>query len=242
MALFLVDFENVKGTDAFNGADLLTPDDTVCIFYSKEAFRLKAYEYEALQRSGCKIEYYKLIKGGKNALDFYIVGKASSELHKKCDAIGIISNDSGYDTFVDYISNYEGIDKKVVKCSGTIRKVLSVMSTDALGRAGEANRSLQAISIDTLANQATALKVKADEVREVLKEYLEEQNCSIDDYTGSFIQDMWTVPLKEVYSKSLQTFGKDNGIEVHYMVKEYKRLKEEKGDLDLSKLSNIIQK
>ena len=68
---FLIDYENVHSA-GLTGAELLTDQDTVVLFYSDSNDKVEQGAMNRIIQSGCKIELRKLKTKGKNALDFYI--------------------------------------------------------------------------------------------------------------------------------------------------------------------------
>lgn len=71
MAYYLIDFENVKSR-GMEGVELLTEEDTVCIFYSDNADCMTFDLHQKLNETKAKIIYHKVAVGTKNALDFQL--------------------------------------------------------------------------------------------------------------------------------------------------------------------------
>ncbi len=71
MAYYLIDFENVKSR-GMEGVELLTEEDTVCIFYSDNADSMTFDLHRKLNETKAKIIYHKVAVGTKNALDFQL--------------------------------------------------------------------------------------------------------------------------------------------------------------------------
>ena len=70
--LFLVDYENV-GNTGLRGYHYLDTTDQIVVFYSEAKKHMERRTLDDITGSGCVFEICKLIKSGKNALDFYIV-------------------------------------------------------------------------------------------------------------------------------------------------------------------------
>ena len=68
MAYYLIDFENVKSR-GMEGVELLTEEDTVCIFYSDNADSMTFDLHRKLNETKANIIYHKVAVGTKNALD-----------------------------------------------------------------------------------------------------------------------------------------------------------------------------
>lgn len=71
MSYYLIDFENVKSR-GMEGVELLTEEDTVCIFYSDNADCMTFDLHQKLNETKAKIIYHKVAVGTKNALDFQL--------------------------------------------------------------------------------------------------------------------------------------------------------------------------
>ena len=71
MAYYLIDFENVKSR-GMEGVELLTEEDTVCIFYSDNADSMTFDLHRKLNETKADIIYHKVAVGTKNALDFQL--------------------------------------------------------------------------------------------------------------------------------------------------------------------------
>lgn len=72
MKTFLIDLENVKN-QGLVGVELLSSEDRVFIFYSESANSLSIPIIQAMNNSRAQIEYVRLQRSGRNAMDFQIV-------------------------------------------------------------------------------------------------------------------------------------------------------------------------
>ena len=93
MAAILVDYENVYASNGLKGVEYLRDTDTLYIFYSQCCGKIRYDHMEAIESSGCDFRTYKLVKTGKNALDFYIASECGAICQKGETQIAIISND-----------------------------------------------------------------------------------------------------------------------------------------------------
>ena len=102
-----VDFENVK-LKGLEGLDELTGNDTLYLFYSKNADNLTVPIYESIKNSKANIETIECTTGS-NAMDFVISTLLGS--HVKTDdektKYFIVSKDKGYQAVIDYWKDYE---------------------------------------------------------------------------------------------------------------------------------------
>lgn len=69
---FLVDFENVR-SNGLRGAEYLDKNDYLTLFFSSAAHSCENRYLEEIEQSGCVFDTCKLVKTGKNGLDFYIL-------------------------------------------------------------------------------------------------------------------------------------------------------------------------
>ncbi len=98
MAVFLVDFENVK-SDGLVGVERLGKDDRVYIFYSDHANSMTFSMYHDLVRTQANVYTVKAVTGTKNALDFQLVSYLGYMINGEPDAVYfIISADRGFET------------------------------------------------------------------------------------------------------------------------------------------------
>jgi hypothetical protein len=102
MRVFLIDFENVH-SEGMTGVDHLTDADEVVIFYSNNADSVSFDILHKLMFCKSKLSYYKIKRGGKNALDFQLSCYLGYRICKDPEAeFFIISKDNGYDFVLDF--------------------------------------------------------------------------------------------------------------------------------------------
>ncbi len=132
MSVFLIDYENLHAS-AFSGLEELSEEDRVLIFYTNNSDNLTFSLMERLVRAKAKIQYMKVICGGKNSLDFqlcsylgYLIGTSSDT--RFC----IVSRDKGYNTMLSLWGDKTENGNTVV-CGVTIRNGMnkSVIADEA---------------------------------------------------------------------------------------------------------------
>ncbi|MDR2560060.1 MAG: hypothetical protein LBC86_11055 [Oscillospiraceae bacterium] len=102
MRVFFIDFENVH-SEGMAGVDHLTEADEVIIFYSSNADSITFDILHKLMFCKSKLNYYKIKRGGKNALDFQLSCYLGFRIKKDPEAeFYIISKDNGYDFIMDF--------------------------------------------------------------------------------------------------------------------------------------------
>ena len=95
-----VDFENVASS-GLTGISNLKADDTVIIFYTAAADKLRFAEVVEVKNTEAEVRFRKVENGTKNALDFQLLTILFLDQKKEEDAEYIIvSNDRGYDAAI----------------------------------------------------------------------------------------------------------------------------------------------
>ncbi len=96
MTVYLVDFENVR-SEGLKGVENLSEDDKVVIFYSVNADSITFDVHVLLSRSRAEIETFRILRGGRNSLDFQLstyLGYLVME--NRYRDIVIVSQDKGF--------------------------------------------------------------------------------------------------------------------------------------------------
>ncbi len=102
MATYLIDYENVK-SEGIKGVAQLGEDDRVVIFYSHNADTITFEAMDMIFNSKAQITKYKILCGGKNALDFQLSTYLGYLIHEAKDSyFYIISKDNGFKHVVDF--------------------------------------------------------------------------------------------------------------------------------------------
>lgn len=118
MAYYLIDFENVKSR-GMEGVELLTEEDTVCIFYSDNADSMTFDLHRKLNETKANIIYHKVAVGTKNALDFQlatylgylICGQQNEEIHPN---YFIVTKDNGFTSLMVYWKA-QGVPVRIIR-------------------------------------------------------------------------------------------------------------------------------
>lgn len=117
--IYLIDFENVS-SDGLSGITYLTEEDEVIIFYSSNSNRLSMKMHILIGKSVCKLDYFEVSVGGKNALDHqiatwlgYLIGTGAAEHYY------IVSKDTGYKHVANFWAVNDG--RPNVHCADSIR-------------------------------------------------------------------------------------------------------------------------
>ena len=118
MAYYLIDFENVKSR-GMEGVELLTEEDTVCIFYSDNADSMTFDLHRKLNETKATIIYHKVAVGTKNALDFqlatylgYLICEQQREgIHPN---YFIVTKDNGFTSLMVYWKA-QGVPVRIIR-------------------------------------------------------------------------------------------------------------------------------
>ncbi len=113
MSVYLIDYENVN-YNGLDGIETLGPDDEVALFYSSKASSIPLELTIRISQSKASFCYLKVKKTGKNYLDFqlsalsgYIVATT-----RQTEFV-VISNDTGFDSVLDFWNNQDFVDRKL---------------------------------------------------------------------------------------------------------------------------------
>ncbi|MCI7738426.1 MAG: PIN domain-containing protein [Lachnospiraceae bacterium] len=219
MAILMVDYENVWGTNGLKGVEYLTSEDILYIFYSQCCEKIRAEYMEAIRNSNCDFMIYKLRKTGKNALDFYIASQVGECCGKLQEAqIAIISNDKGFKAVADFWSlKEESKGKYVIVTAPTVER--GILALNAASDKERRNFLMQKSQMLDLGQEhAKYLQKKA--FRQKLENILSET-----EYEGmleqvlEMLDEDKPIPRKMLYTGSLHSFGRKNGTKIYHLLK-----------------------
>lgn len=147
MRIFLIDFENVHNDGLF-GIDTLTEDDEIVIFYSINADSISFEMLHKLMFCKAKLNYFKIRRGGKNALDFQLSSFLGYKLHENPTAeYFLISKDNGFDFVIDFWSyGYVDINPNI-KRFATVKTVLNWLAGQSNNKLVAKANALQALEV-----------------------------------------------------------------------------------------------
>lgn len=137
MSYYLVDFENVKSR-GMEGVELLTEEDTVCIFYSNNADSMTFDLHRKLNETKAHIIYHKVAVGTKNALDFqlatylgYLI--CDQQKSERTQEYYIVTKDNGFYSLLVYWKA-EGVPVRIIRnlMWGKDQEAVSGENTEAL--------------------------------------------------------------------------------------------------------------
>ena len=96
MSVYLIDYENTK---QLSGVSLLSEDDMVVVFYTKNSNSITFDTLNEISGTSARIKYVNVGSGSKNALDFQLssfLGYLIKENEQKSIQYYIVSKDKGF--------------------------------------------------------------------------------------------------------------------------------------------------
>ena len=102
MKYYFVDYENV-GSDGLSGINTLDENNTVYIFYSRNADKITFEIHMQLNETKASVTYYKIDAGHKNALDFQLSSYMGYVIHQDTEAeYYVVSKDNGFNALLSF--------------------------------------------------------------------------------------------------------------------------------------------
>ena len=200
MSYYLIDFENVKSR-GMEGVELLTEEDTVCIFYSDNADCMTFDLHQMLNETKAKIIYHKVAVGTKNALDFqlatylgYLICEQQKEdIHPN---YFIVTKDNGFTSLMVYWKA-QGVPVRIIRNllwgkNQTIEQNLSV--EESAGNVEE-----------TVEETAIPVDVTVQSMEELLPVTTESNDTEEKKSGNTEKQDEAAEPVKKPTQKSSNT-------------------------------------
>ena len=200
MSYYLIDFENVKSR-GMEGVELLTEEDTVCIFYSDNADCMTFDLHQMLNETKAKIIYHKVAVGTKNALDFqlatylgYLICEQQKEdIHPN---YFIVTKDNGFTSLMVYWKA-QGVPVRIIRNllwgkNQTIEQNLSV--EESAGNVEE-----------TVEETAIPVDVTVQSMEELLPVTTESNDTEEKKSGNTEKQDEAAEPVKKPAQKSSNT-------------------------------------
>ena len=217
MSTFLVDYENINGVMLSLGLDLLTNEDKLMIFYSKECTNIRQEYWNSIVESGCKFSLVKLLHKGYQYLDKYIC-TAVGEIHAAGEVeIAIISADKGYQAIIDYYTAIDDTDLRIVR-SNTIEKAMLLFgdSNDKIRRKIIEERC-QKLNFDEISARLKEREAIKNRIKAVL---LDTPYFYMIDEICKFVENRKESDYRSLYTGAMHNFGRENGIKVYNILKK----------------------
>ncbi|MDR0197304.1 MAG: hypothetical protein LBI36_03695 [Oscillospiraceae bacterium] len=216
MRIFLIDFENVH-SEGMIGVDNLTEEDEVAIFYSVNADSVSFEILHKLMFCKAKLSYFKIRRGGRNALDFQLATYLGYLISVRPDAqFFLISRDNGFDFAVDFW------ETGYVEVKPSIRRFVNVKDVLAYfaGKAKKAASSKVAEASEVGAANEVGEAGKVAETSEV-GEASEAAPASVSDSDEAEVDRLLSDSKSshELYISTVKRFGQKKGVEIYRSIK-----------------------
>lgn len=211
---FMIDYENVRESGLL-GSEYLLPDDKVTLFYSDAANTVENGYMKSIFQSGCGIEICKLIKKGKNALDFYIASRIGEVFGEEYSGIiGIVSKDQGFRAIKDYWARRSASVHTIV-IQPTIERCI-ISANEANDRTESVRNKIKKVDITS----AYAKYEEQKKLRNLLEQTMKDSElcCCVDEIQS--IMEMGK-NRKIIYLDTLRKFGKKDGLEIYRKIREH---------------------
>lgn len=217
MAAILVDYENVNGLNGLKGADTLSNNDILIIFYSGCCGKIRYDHMQEIKESRCEFRTIKLKTTSKNALDFYIAAECGVMSERGERQIAIISNDKGFQAVIDFFCmDQKTANVQIVK-AGNIEDALVLFSTpEDADRRKSIQRRKTLLDLAVECARIEERNKTQEELKDILQgtEY-EERTAEIVDFFDARKQQ----GRKALYTGSLHLFGRKDGTAIYKLIK-----------------------
>ncbi len=218
MATILVDYENVATTDGLKGAEYLHENDTLVIFYSQSCEKIRAEYIEMIEQSKCEFKAYKLLKTGKNALDFYIATESGCLSASGERKIIIISRDKGFSAIADFFRVKCENSNIAVHVAPNIEKALLLLNApEDAERKKLIKEKSRTLNIDS---EQARIKEHREFVNKIIKTFEGTEYEKRTDNILNFIEKQDTKTPRTLYTGSLHEFGREDGRAIYQMLKQ----------------------
>ena len=209
----LIDYENVHNA-GLEGADYLTKDDYVTVFYSQSCENIQLGHFNALVEKTGHFDAVKLAQVRKNGLDFYIAIRVGEILQKyPGEKILIVSQDQGYYAILDYCTAYGGIAGEI-KFAASIEAGIVMLD-------GETDRRKRIMNIrknTSLDTQFAIYQEKKSLYQQIAQLLADTPYADEVDRIFQIIETKDTP--KKLYTATLHEFGTKRGLEIYRLIKK----------------------
>lgn len=215
MCHFMIDLENTR-SKGLQGAEYLSPDDQVTIFYSQSCMRVERGRLQQIVDAGSFLDICRLQKTGKNALDFYITSKIGEVFGGGYQGtVAIVSNDKGYCAVQDYWAKCAKPSRRVILHSNIEQCIGSAKEDSQRGRLIQ--EKLQEVNLETqyglyeehLKTRQTLEVIFADTAyRELLGQIV------------NLVEAQKGHERRLLYLDILKSFGRKRGLDIYTRIKQ----------------------
>ena len=218
MAAILVDYENVSTTDGLKGVEYLNENDTLIIFYSQCCEKIRAEYMDMIEKSQCEFRTYKLVRTGKNALDFYIAVECGVLGVQGEKQISIISKDKGFGAVSDFFRIQEELDGVTVRVASNVENALVALNApEDEARKKQIKEKTRTLSIDAEQARITEYRTFVEKIKKAFEgtEYEAQTEKII-----RFIEGRDAKTPRVLYTGSMHEFGREDGRAIYQVLKQ----------------------
>lgn len=218
MATILVDYENVSTTDGLKGVEYLNESDTLIIFYSQCCEKIRAEYIDMIEKSRCEFKTYKLVRTGKNALDFYIAVECGILGVQGERQISIISKDKGFGAVSNFFKIQEELDGVVVRVASNVENALVALSEPE----DEVRKKLIKEKTKTLSIDVELARMKEHRVfvERITKAFEGTEYEAQTEKIIRFIEGRDAKTPRLLYTGSMHEFGREDGRAIYQVLKQ----------------------
>ena len=211
MAAFLIDYENVYGSNGLDGIEYLEQNDILYIFYGQTCPKIKQKYVNFLTKIGCEFKAFELKKTGKNALDFCIVSECGALVQRGENQIAIVSKDQGYVAARDFLNEKY---KCHIVLSSNIEKGIVGFNTNKSQKIAE---DIKMVSLSEVYGRLEERSKMREKLLKVFRGTEYENSISqIMDY----LSDNTNSSNKTLYIDALHKFGRKDGTKIYQLTKK----------------------
>lgn len=210
---FMIDFENT-GSSGLKGVEYLTEEDKLCIFFSQCCGKIEKGVLRQILESRCDVDGIKLVKNGKNALDFYIASKLGEVFGSGYDGrVAIVSKDKGFKAVQDYWKQSDRCRQNIV-LNATIEQCIAAANEDN-ERTRKIQEDIKAVTLDQLLAEAGKRNRLYRQVQDKIRDSGREEDIAV-------IVDILETKesRREQYISCLRFFGRESGRRIYQKIKE----------------------
>ncbi|MBQ8118517.1 MAG: hypothetical protein IJ147_10745 [Lachnospiraceae bacterium] len=220
MAVFLVDYENVSGSNGLLGIEYLNSSDKLIIFFSQCCAKIRADQMKVIKQSGCGFSVHKLLRTSKNGLDFYIAAECGGLVQRGEKELVIVSNDKGYDAVLDYFKTNELYVENapdMARASNIEKGILALHGVHDKKRREDIIKNVATLDL-TVAYDG----YKADlEYQQKIEQALQGTECAdMTERVLELVCSQKNAPRKVIYIGALRSFGREQGRAVYRLVRD----------------------
>ena len=218
MATILVDYENVSTTDGLKGVEYLNENDTLIIFYSQCCEKIRAEYMDMIEKSQCEFRTYKLVRTGKNALDFYIAVECGVLGVQGEKQISIISKDKGFGAVSDFFRIQKELDGVTVRVASNVENALVALNApEDEARKKQIKEKTRTLSIDAEKARITEYRAFVEKIKKAFEgtEYEAQTEKII-----RFIEGKDAKTPRVLYTGSMHEFGRGDGRAIYQVLKQ----------------------